>query len=161
MIETRIPRTACTSLLLVALLLLGIVALAEEPHSSDPGKSFGGAYDSTQEITIGGIVQEIISHPAHGGAVGLHLLISTGDKTVDAHVGPFLSQENREALAPGESVEIVGVNSTSHGQSLFLVRQLIVGKRQITVRNQRGFLVRPAPQRATQINKPVVNGGAQ
>jgi hypothetical protein len=153
--------TARASILLMAAILLAIGAqAASDTESSDVGKGFG-TYDSAQEITVVGTVQEVVDHPAPGSAVGLHLLISTEGKTVDAHLGPFVSRENREALALGQSVEIVGANVNVHGQNVLLARQLVIAGHSVTIRNERGFLVREVHRRATQISKPAANGGAQ
>jgi len=161
MTGTRINKTARASVILATTLLLAIALRASDTQSSEIGKGFGFVYDSAKEMTVEGNVQEIITHPAAGSAVGIHLLISSEGKTIDAHLGPFLSTENREALTLGAPVQVVGVNAQQHGQNLFLARQLVIGERKITIRNQRGFLVREVPERKTQISKPVVNGGAQ
>jgi hypothetical protein len=160
MTATGISQTARSVFMLVAATLFSVAMQASNAQSSDVGKGFGFEYDSTKEIKVAGIVQEVISHPARGSAVGLHLLVSAQRERVDAHLGPFLSVENRAALAPGVPIEIIGVNASSHGHNLFLVRQLTIGERQIAIRNQRGFLIREAPHRNTQ-SRPVVNGGVQ
>jgi hypothetical protein len=161
MTTIRIRRTAGALLTLAAWFLLAGALQASDPQSSDVGKGFGFAYDPAKEVTVEGTVQEVVTHPVSGSAVGIHLLVSSEGKTIDAHLGPFLSPENREALVLGEAVQIVGVKADLHGQNVFLVRQLVIGERQVTIRNQRGFLVRPVSRRATQTSKPSVNGGAQ
>jgi len=161
MTGTRTNKTARASVILATTLLLAIALRASDTQSSEMGKGFGFVYDSAKEMTVEGKVQEIITHPAGGSAVGIHLLISSEGKTIDAHLGPFLAPENREALALGEAVKMVGVNASHQGQNLFLVRQLTIGERQVIIRNQRGFLVREVPERKAPIGKPVVNGGAQ
>jgi len=161
MTATQICKTARAALILAIALLFALALQASDTQSSDVGKGFAFVYDPSQETTVEGTVQEIITHPASGSAVGIHLLVSSDGKTIDAHLGPFLSTENREALVLGEAVKIVGVNASHQGQKLFLVRQLTVGERQVIIRNQRGFLVREVPQRRAQINKTAVNGGAQ
>jgi hypothetical protein len=157
---SRTCRSARALLTFATSLLLAVALQASDTQTSDVGKGFAFAYDSAKEITVEGTVQEVVTHPAPGSAVGIHLLISSEGKIVDAHLGPFVSAQNREALVLGQPVQIVGVSANVHGQDVILARQLIIGERQVTVRNQRGFLVRPVVRRA-QMSKPAVNGGGQ
>ena len=157
----HIRRPARASLILAIAFSLPIIAQASETQTSSAGKGFGFAYDRAQEITLVGAVEQIVTHPAPGSAVGLHLLVSSEGKTMDVHLGPYLSPENREALFAGESVQVVGVIENAHGQDLFLARELIIGERKITIRNERGFLVRPPTRRANETSKQAANGGVQ
>jgi hypothetical protein len=154
-------KTGRASLIVAITLLLAIASQASDTQSSDSGKGFGVAYDSTKEVTIEGTIQEIVTHPAPGSAAGIHLLVLSEGKIVDAHLGPFLSAENREALDSGLPVRIIGVTENVRGQNLLLARQLIIGERRVTIRNERGFLVRPVARRAAQLSKTAANGGAQ
>jgi hypothetical protein len=156
-----ISKTARASLIVTTILLLVIALQGSDTQFSNSGKGFGLAYDSAKEITVEGSIQEVVTHPAPGSAVGIHLLVLSEGKTVDAHLGPFLSAENREGLVLGQPVRIIGVSENAGGQNLFLARLLIIGERQVTIRNERGFLVRPVTRRSTQINKSAANGGAQ
>lgn len=160
MTATRTCRSARALVILATGILLAVALQASDAQSS-AGQGFAFAYDSAKEITVAGNVREVVTHPAPGSAVGIHLLISSDGKIIDAHLGPFLSAANREALALGQPVEVVGVNANIHGQDLILARQLTIGERQVTIRNQRGFLVRPVVRRATQTSTPAVNGGVQ
>lgn len=65
-------------------------------------------------------------------------------------MGPYLTTEIQESLAAGQSVAVTGVLGTFNGHDYLLVRQLAIGDRQITIRNQKGFLVHPANTRARQ-----------
>jgi hypothetical protein len=148
----------------VAALLLAAVAAAQATTVKQPsslGKGLGFAYDLTHEITFVGTVQSVVSRPAHGSPFGFHLLVSTSGKVVDAHLGPYISKENQEALHIGELVQIIGVNERVHGRNVLLARQLVFAGRQVTVRNERGFLVRAASQHKISDGNRAVNGGTQ
>ncbi len=163
MIPRRNSKAARTSVWLVAAMLLTLAAEATTPsQSSSVGGGSGLAYDQTKEVSLVGTVERLVAHPVSGGPGGLHLLISTSGKIVDAHLGPFLSKQNQEALAAGQPVQIVGVSTSIQGRDVLLVRQLIFAGRLVTVRNERGALVREHPaRRITRDSKPAVNGGAQ
>ena len=149
---TRIhTRTAHIVICLAALLLV-----AAQAAPSEPARGFGFAYDPAQEITITGTVTQLVSHPAPGMPMGTHLLISSSGKTVDAHVGPYLSKDTKDALKVGQLIQITGVNERVHGQNVLLARQLILAGRQVTVRNERGFLVRFSPRGNSRDGKPAV-----
>jgi hypothetical protein len=148
--------------LVAAMLLAMAAASATPPPSSSSGEGSALAFDKTKEITVVGTVERLVTHPASGGPAGFHLFVSTSGKTVDAHLGPFLSKQNQEALAVGQSVQIIGVGTNFHGKDVLLARQLIFAGRLVTVRNERGFFVREHPaRRTTRDSTPAVNGGAQ
>jgi len=125
------------------LAVLSAQAAASEETSS-VGRGLGFFYDPAKEVTLVGTVQEFVTQHVAGSPVGLHVLISTPGKTVDAHIGPLLSKQIQETLQVGELVQVVGVRENVHGKNVLLARQLIYGGRQVTVRNKRGFFVRPA-----------------
>jgi hypothetical protein len=123
-------------------------------------------YDKAHEITLNGIVREVVSERIAGSPVGLHLLVAGPQGQVDAHLGPYLTKDTQEALHAGEPVQIVGAMEKLHGNSYLLARQLIFGGRLVTVRSERGFLLRAHSSRAmrpqaikTSAMEP--NGGAQ
>jgi hypothetical protein len=149
--------------LLAAMLLTALAAEAATPaQSSSVDRGSGLAYDQTKEVTLVGTVERLVTHPDSGGPAGFHLFISSSGKTIDAHLGPFFSRQNQEALEAGQSVQIVGISTSIGGKDVLLARQLIFGGRLVTVRNERGALVREHPaHRGTRDGKPAVNGGAQ
>ncbi len=148
----------------VAALMLFAVAAAQASNvveHASVGKGLGFAYDPAREVKLVGTVQELVTHPTRGNAAGLHLLVSASGKVVDAHLGPFISKENQHALRVGETVQIIGVNEEVHGKSVLLARQLVFGGREVTVRNERGFLVRPASHHKISNGKTAEKGGVQ
>jgi len=130
---------ACVAACMFLAVLSAHASASEEPSSV--GRGFGFVYDPTHEVTLVGTVQEFVTQRVVGSPVGLHVLISTSGKTVDAHIGPLLSKQIQETLQVGELVQVVGVRENVHGKNVLLARQLIYGGRQVTVRNERGFLV--------------------
>ena len=130
---------ACVAACMFLAVLSAHASASEE--SSSVGRGFGFVYDPTHEVTLVGTVQEFVTQHVAGSPVGLHVLVSTSGKTVDAHIGPLLSKQVQETLQVGELVQVVGVRENVHGKNVLLARQLIYGGRQVTVRNERGFLV--------------------
>ena len=106
------------------------------------------AYDRTHEITVNATVEQVITKPAAGSPAGLHVMVTGPDGTVDAHLGPYMTQETREALRVGTPVQIVGAMDTVSGKSYLLARQLIFGGRLVTVRSLGGFLIQGSSSHA-------------
>ena len=130
---------ACMAACIFAVLSAN-ASVSNEPSSA--GRGFGFTYDPAREVALVGAVKEVVTHHIAGSPMGLHVLISTSSgQTVDAHIGPVFSKQVRETLHVGELVQVVGVHEKARGKDVLLVRQLVYGGRQVTIRNERGFLV--------------------
>jgi len=127
-----------------------ILAVAQSMHASPAAQGFGPAYDAAHEITLNGTIQEVTVRQVSGSPPGTHVLVAGPQGLVDAHAGPFLSKETRDALQAGRPIEIVGATTWLNEKSYLLARQLIIGGRTITVRSKHGFLLREHPAGATR-----------
>lgn len=101
-------------------------------------------------LTATGTIQEVVSTHTPGSPQGIRLILSGPQGIIDASVGPYLTTEVQESLATGQSVAVNGVVGTFNGHDYLLVRQLTIGDREITIRNEKGFLVHPANTRTRQ-----------
>lgn len=143
-------------------LSLALLVLAFPNPASAAGRGFGFAYDKNHEIAVTGTVKGFAPLDERRRPAGLHLLISSSGKEIDAHIGHYLSKENMQALRAGQLVQIIGVNEKTHGHNVLLARQIIFNGRQVTVRNEHGFLVRNVVSRRKARNgKAAVNGGGR
>jgi len=131
------------------LTLLTISLLAAPLHADNNPVAFkrtviAPRYDATKEITLNGTVQSPSTKSAPGALLGGHLMVTTLQGTVDAHVGPFaFSGPRATPLASGQAVKLVGVMTNINGKNVFLTRQIQTANSTITVRNERGFLIIP------------------
>ncbi len=101
-------------------------------------------YDVTKEVTLEGAIQSLVRKPAPGTILGAHLIVSTGQGTVDAHIGNYLVVgKYATPLTSGQSVKLTGMMVTINQKSVLLVRTMQTGDRTITIRNEHGFLVYP------------------
>ncbi len=168
-------RSTCTRKLTLALagLLPGVLmvslatpVVAEPAAGSVPERNAIAKYDATREITINGTVQQVITKHVAGSPAGMHLMVSGAQGLVDAHVGPYMSKSVKEALHMGLPLQIVGAMETVRGGKQYLLaRQVIYGGQTLTVRNNRGMLLRP-PQSSTsprtpRIERSRLSGGAR
>ena len=166
---TRFTRTTRMMAGLLTGLLLGISPVpagAQLAVQSRPGHGFGAVYDVAHETTLNGSIQEVVTRHVLGSPAGIHLLVAGPQGIVDAHVGPFLNKETTDILQSGAPGRSVGAMSPLNGKDYFLVRELTVGGSTVTVRTERGLLVRvhPAPGqrvRAAKTAQGQPNGDAR
>jgi len=164
MMKNRSALNSANLTVFVAVLLL-VLPVELGAQTRDPNIERGVALASQPrgEVTISGTVDRLLTQPlSPGSPAGAHLLISASGKTVDAHLGPRFSRQNRDAMTAGQPVEVTGVLTQIHGQEVLLVRQLTFEGHTVTVRNQRGFLVGEHPARRVNSDRnSAPNGGAQ
>jgi len=139
--QTKSTRTGVG---LLAALLFAVVAIplgAYAAPDSRVGRGLGPVYDSAHEITFNGTIQKVVTERVAGTPPGMHLLLSGPQGQVDAHLGPYMSKETKQALQSGTSVKIVGAMLSQRGKTYLLARELVVGGSTVTVRSEHGFLV--------------------
>jgi hypothetical protein len=61
-------------------------------------------------------------------------------------VGPYLAPDIQKVLVAGQRVQVTGKIQNIHGQSYLIARQLLLGGRQIAIRNDQGALIQPRTQ---------------
>jgi hypothetical protein len=146
----------------IAVVLLLIASAGAQNSSAVERPPVPTAHANT-EVVVSGTVDHLLNHADFAGSpMGAHLLLRVSGGSIDAHLGPFFSQQNGEALTAGEAVEATGVWTNIHGREVLLVRQLRVGDRTVTVRNERGFPVREhRARRHTGGANSATNGGPQ
>jgi len=101
-------------------------------------------YDVSKEISLEGRIETLVTQPAPGMMRGAHLIVSTAQGTVDAHIGNYVvAGSNAARFASGQAVKLVGMMIEFNHQSVFIVRTIQMENDTITVRNKNGFLVFP------------------
>jgi hypothetical protein len=133
----------------LCLLMTLAISLLAEPIYANESPAFqrvvtASKYDVSKEVTVNGTVQSLVRKPAPGTMIGAHLMVSTAQGTIDAHIGNYIA-EGRFAtpFASGQTVKLTGMMIEINQHNVFVVRTLETGGRTITVRNERGFLVYP------------------
>jgi len=129
------------SVIVVLACLCTIAAVPVNAQPADSQHAVMAGYDKAHEITLNGTIEKVITEPAAGSPFGLHLMVAGADGAVDAHLGPYMTREVREALQAGTPVQIVGAMGTFGGKSYLMARQVIFSGRLVTVRSENGFLV--------------------
>lgn len=149
---------------LCLLMALAIALLAAPLYADDsvaPKRTvIASKYDLSKEVTLEGTVQSLVRKPAPGTIMGAHLIVSTAQGTVDAHIGNYVvAGRYATSFASGQAVKLVGIMTEFNHQNVFVVRTIQTEDRTITVRSDHGFLVYPgAKARLTGVSS---TGGAR
>jgi hypothetical protein len=132
-------------------------------YSTDKFAQWDASKTNSSDVAVTAIIQQVNSSHASGSPAGLHLMLGTPQGPLDASVGPYISPEIQQALTAGQRVTVVGRVLVANSQTYLLARQFMVGDRQITVRNDRGFLIHTlsGTGRRSKFSKVSQNGGVQ
>lgn len=121
-------------------------ASAQNQQPSGSPAAVPRIYEASKETVIRGNISEVVARAARGLPLGLHLMTATAQGTVDVHLGPYFARAAGEiGLVPGATIQVTGVNAHFEAGDVFLARLIIVGGQTITVRNENGIPLRPAP----------------
>jgi hypothetical protein len=155
--------------LLVVALFLGwltpICATAQGSVTLQPALNFHhspASIANANDIVVVGSIQQVVSKHAPGTPAGTNLLLNSSQGVVDAHLGPYLSDDVRASLQKNQMVQVTGVFRTVNGKSYLLARQITVSGKQVNLRNEHGFLLRPEIPASSRQHKgqSEFNGGA-
>ncbi|HXW62993.1 MAG TPA: hypothetical protein VEJ45_10355 [Candidatus Acidoferrales bacterium] len=145
-------RKIAGAMCLLATLAISLLAVPlDADESAAPKRTvIASKYDVSKEVTIEGTVQALVTKPTPGMMVGAHLVVSTPQGTVYAHIGNrVITGPSAASFASGQAVKLVGVVTELNQQKVILVRTIETENRTITVRNEHGFLVSPSVSETT------------
>jgi len=135
-------------------------AFAQTQGGSAAAQPAPGGYDKTKEVILHGTISEVVQRPAAGLPLGLHLMVTTAQGTVDVHLGPYLGRlATEKGLVAGAAIQMSGVTTHFPAGDVFLARIVVVNSQTITVRNEHGFPIRPAPAAAPTARGSQSSGG--
>jgi hypothetical protein len=133
---------------------------AQETLITATNKLFRPTYDASREVTITGNVHGLRVHSK--APSGAHLLITTSQGLIDAHLGRFALRGSQPlSLRAGEQVSVVGVMAWVDGSQILLARTISTGTKTFLIRNQHGALLFPRPGPTGQVRFKTVNRGGE
>lgn len=106
-------------------------------HQSGPSEP----WKASDEITMSGVVQEVLTQHPEGGPVGFNFVMTVSQKPLTVNTGSGLDESVRNQIRSGVSVQVTGLTRTINGQSYLLARELVVGGQTFQVRSKNGFPV--------------------
>ena len=123
--------------LILALFL--ILPLGYAQMGPGPGRR-ARMYNPATETTVKGTVEEVQTISGRRGWHGTHLMLKTGDKTIDVHLGPesFLKGKGF-SLAKGDQVEVVGSKVNLRGGEAVIEREVRKGGETLGLRDEKGI----------------------
>jgi hypothetical protein len=134
---------------------------AQQTLITATNKSFRPAYDASREVTVTGNVHGITVHSK--APSGAHLLITTSQGLIDAHLGRFALRGSQPlSLRTGEQVSVVGVMAWVDDSQILLARTISTGTKTFVIRDQHGALLFPRPGPRGQMRfRTASRGGEQ
>ena len=98
-------------------------------------------YDLAQEVTVKGVVDEVVDRtcPVSGG-MGSHLILklASGD-TIEVHLAPTKFVKNYELVfSKGDQVEVLGSKVNFEGKDTIFARQITRGTDSFVFRDDKG-----------------------
>jgi len=150
-------------LFLFCAIVISAAAAQDGNSSPSPAVARWNVKSATNEITVAGIIKQVPSEHIFGSPAGLHMVVSSALGILDVSVGPHLTDDVRQTLSTGQQIQVVGVVRAINGRNYLLARQLVLADRQVTIRNENGFLVHPQSRSG---NRPLpsqseLKGGVQ
>ena len=138
-------------------------AAAQTGIATQPSSQFVGL-DSIKsgisDTAITATIQQVIPNHTPGTPPGTNLKLGTMTGPLYVSAGPYLAPEIQKALVAGQRVQVTGKIQNIHGQNYLIARQLLLGGRQIAIRNDQGAVIRPRTQARTH-SQSLQNGDLQ
>jgi hypothetical protein len=137
--------------------LLPIAVAAQDNESVQSTANFhhrASSLVNPRDAVVVGNVRGIVSKHTVGTPVGTRLLLNSAQGPVDINLGPYLSTDVRASLAKAQLVQVIGIPRNFNGKNSLLAREIVFSGRQVTIRNEYGFLLRGngRPQKQNQNN---------
>ena len=149
----KILATTITSFILVAVFATPLAA--EEPlenseyisccqdnqsnwHRGRYRRNYG---ELNQIETLDGEVVSVDTYPSRRGfSQGIHLLVDTGQETVEVHLAPswYLEDQNFD-IAPEDKIAIIGSRINVNGEQAIVASQITKGNETLRLRNENGI----------------------
>ena len=98
-------------------------------------------YDLKNIETLNGRVVSIDTYPSpRGSSQGIHLLLNTGQETVEVHLAPswYLEDQNFEII-PKDQVTIIGSRINRNGEAEIIAGQIKKGNETVRLRDENGL----------------------
>ncbi len=105
-----------------------------------PKEGYGRMYNPATVETLSGQVEKVERFtPGKGMGYGVHLVLKTGQETIDVHLGPFWYVEKQGLIfAPGDKVEVTGSRVTYQEKPAIIAGEVKKGGQVLKLRDAAG-----------------------
>ena len=125
----------------LAVILVALLAIAVLPALANPQNGNVPQYDVTKEITIKGVVTDVVDRtcPVSGG-MGSHFILKVADgSSIEVHLAPTKFVKNYELVFhKGDQVEVIGSRVNFEGKDTVFARQITRGSDSFVFRDEKG-----------------------
>ena len=117
----------------VAIVACGVAVGAQRGSGSPP------QYDPKTEVTLQATVMKIIQIEGRGSG-GTHLVVKSGDETLEVLLGPqwFLA-DRKYVFAVGDAITVTGARLKRDNRDAIVAREIKKGGETMTFRDAKGF----------------------
>jgi DNA/RNA endonuclease YhcR with UshA esterase domain len=118
---------------------LGLLFAASAANAQE--KKLVPKFDAANQTTIKGVIDQVSDYECPiSGSMGSHLSVRNSDGTVEVHLAAskFL-KEYGIVFAKGDAVQVTGTKTTFDGKPALLARQVTVGDRTYSFRDDKGI----------------------
>ena len=125
----------------VVVLLLGVLLGVWIVYAQrNRGQNRMPRYDTSTEITVKGVIENVDSHIGRMGWNGTHLVVKVEADTLTVHVGPSAYIEQKGfSFAQGDQIEVIGSKIKFEGSDIIVARVIRKGDKVLTLRNEQGI----------------------
>jgi len=135
-------------------------AFAQSAAAASTSAVSSRIYEASKETTTGGTISAVVQKPKAGLPLGLHLMVETPQGQMDVQLGPYYARiAAQKGLQPGATIQVTGETFHYAAGDVFLARTVTVNGQTLTIRNQYGFPVRPAPAGVRTVRGMQKTGG--
>src|SRR5262245_43674108 len=123
------------------LFAVSLVLLFAAPATNGQEKKLVPKFDPANQTTIQGVIDQVSDYECPiSGKMGSHFSIKNTDETVEVHLAAskFL-KEYGIVFAKGDAVQVTGTKTTFDGKPALLARQVTVGDRTYSFRDDKGI----------------------
>jgi hypothetical protein len=126
---------------LAVLLTLALLVIVTPAFAAEKGAQAGvPKYNPATEVTLKGTVDDVRDRqcPVSGG-MGAHIILKTGDKTIEVHLATTKFMKNYELVfAKGDQVEVTGSKVVFEGVETIFAREVKRGNDTFAFRDKDG-----------------------
>ena len=121
---------------IAVLLTVTLVALLGYAQMQQSGRK----YNPATEITVSGVVDDVVQNQGKRGRTGIHVMVKSGSDVLTVHLGPseFLGN-SKFSVAKGDKIEVVGSNVQLGGNNVVIAREVKKADQVLTLRDAQGL----------------------
>jgi len=121
---------------IAAVLTVTLVALLGYTQMQQGGRK----YNPATEITISGVVDDVVQNQGKRGRTGTHVTLKSGSDVMTVHLGPSAFLDNNNfTVNKGDKVRVTGSKVQLGGKDVVIAREIKKADQVLTLRDEQGL----------------------